>query len=67
MMNTNLQYNHFYISNYLLHYKYLTSKINFENTIISKSLNEKDSNNYDNNYVNGTISFILTQYFLNIV
>ena len=69
MMNTNLQYNHFYISNYLLHYKYLTSKINFENTIISKSLNEKDSNNYDNNYVNGTISFhfnpIIFKYCLN--
>lgn len=62
IFNSQLEYNNNYISNYLLNYKYLLTNIS-KDTIISKSDSEKNSNQYSDKYIDGTISF----YFNNTI
>ena len=62
-----LNYYKNYIHNYLLQYKYLFYKINVENTIVSKSNNESDSNKFFDDYTEGTISLFYNQDLLNKV
>ena len=60
-----LNYYKNYIDNYLLQYKYLLYKINLNNTIISKSNNENNSNKFFNKANNGTISFFYNEKLFN--
>lgn len=64
-MNNSLNYYKHYIKYYLLHYKYLIYNIDFNNTIISKASNENNSNKFNQNFINGTLSINFNQYIFN--
>jgi hypothetical protein len=55
-INNSIQYYKHFIKHYLLHYKYLTHNINFNNTIISKASDENNSNKFNTQFINGTLS-----------